>query len=153
LNAAGLDTRALASSKIAAIGKSTANRLNEFGISADMIPENESSAGLLEKFEQIDIKDKKILIPQAQIASNQLQQGLSEAGADVEAVAVYKTVEIDPGEIDFDYIDKILFTSGSTITAFVKKFTSVPDHIKSYCLGQPTLEEAKKHNIEAEVLS
>ena len=73
-------------------------------------------------------------------------------GADVQKTAVYKTVEIDPGEIDFDFIDQILFTSGSTIRAFVKRFKSVPSHIKVYCLGPPNLAEAKKHNIDGEVL-
>ena len=60
--------------------------------------------------------------------------------------------ETMPGEIDFDHIDRILFTSGSTIRAFVKRFGSVPTHIKAYCLGLPSLAEAKKHNINAEVL-
>jgi len=74
-------------------------------------------------------------------------------GAAVEKLPIYKTIEVKPPDIDFDYIDQILFTSGSTIRAFIKRFGSVPPHIKAYCLGPPTLAEAKKHNIDAEVLN
>lgn len=152
LNKAGRDVRALSNAKIAAIGKTTAQRLTEYGIMADMVPQNESSAGLLEEFAKLDMKGKKVLLPQSEIASEELPQGLVKMQADIEKIPVYKTSEIDPGSIDFEYIDQILFTSGSTVRAFVKYFGKVPDHIKTYCLGLPTLNEAKKHNICAEVV-
>ena len=61
-------------------------------------------------------------------------------------------VDIEPEETDFAFIDQILFTSGSTIRAFLKRYGSVPAGIKVYCMGQPTLNEAKKHSIQAEFL-
>ena len=149
----GKDARILASAKIAAIGKTTAQRLKEFGINADMIPANESSEGLLEEFAKIDVNDKKILLPQAEVSSKELPEGLLKMNAKIEKVPVYKTVEIEPEHVDFDYINKILFTSGSTVRAFVKYFKEVPNNIKSYCLGPPTLAEAKKHGIDAEILT
>ena len=153
LNSIGKDARALASAKIAAIGKTTAKRLTEFGVLADMVPQNESSAGLLEEFSKLDMEQKKVLLPRAEVASKELPDGLSKAGAAIQTPPVYKTIELDPGEINFDYIDQILFTSGSTVRAFVNKYGSVPQNIKVYCLGPPTLAKAKKHNINAEVLS
>lgn len=148
----GKDTRSLAKAKIAVIGKTTSNSLRQFGISADLIPENESSAGMLEEFSKLDMSSQKVLLPQSEIASEELPQGLLDMNAEIEKVAVYRTVDMDPGEIDFDYIDQILFTSGSTVRAFIKRFGNVPKHIKSYCLGPPTLNEAKKHNIKAELI-
>ncbi|MHC4423430.1 MAG: uroporphyrinogen-III C-methyltransferase [Planctomycetota bacterium] len=153
LHAINSDTRALAPVKVAVIGKTTAESLTEFGILADMCPDTESSAGLLENFSSIGVKDKKVLLPQSEIASRELPDGLVDMGAIIEKLPIYKTVEVDPGEIDFDCIDQILFTSGSTVRAFIKRFGQVPAHIKAYCLGPPTLDEAKKHNIDAEVLS
>ncbi|MHC4394251.1 MAG: uroporphyrinogen-III C-methyltransferase [Planctomycetota bacterium] len=152
LYAMGKDVRALSNAKIAAIGKTTAKRLKEYGITADMVPENESSAGLLEEFSKLDMKDKKVLLPQSEIASKELPDGLLNMQTVIEKVTVYKTIDIDPDPIDFDYIDQILFTSGSTVRAFVKRFGQVPENIKSYCLGQPTLNEAKKYNIDAEII-
>jgi len=148
----GLDARALSAMKIAAIGKTTAERLTAFGIVADLVPETESSAGLLEKFGTLDMKGKKVLLPRAKVASDELPRGLSEVGAAVEEIAVYETVEIEPADVDLEHIDKILFTSGSTARAFVGKFGKVPPHIKACCLGKPTQASAKKHGIEAEIV-
>ncbi|UCE50324.1 MAG: uroporphyrinogen-III C-methyltransferase, partial [Phycisphaerales bacterium] len=148
----GLDARALSSMKIAAIGKTTAQRLTAFGVVADMVPGTESSAGLLEKFGALEMNDTKVLLPKAKVASDELPKGLSKLGAAVEEIAVYETVEIEPADVDLGHIDKILFTSGSTALAFVKKFGQVPEHIKAYCLGKPTQVSAKKHGIEAEIL-
>jgi uroporphyrinogen III methyltransferase/synthase len=152
LRAFGLDCRALAHAKFAVIGKTSAERLSEFGIAADMRPNTESSAGLLREFEALGVRGSKMLLPQSEIASNELPDGLAAMGAIVEKLPIYRTVEVDPGEIDFDHIGRILFTSGSTIRAFVKRFGAVPAHIKAYCLGLPSLAEAKKHNIDAEIL-
>jgi uroporphyrinogen III methyltransferase/synthase len=153
LRAIASDARALASLKVAVIGKTSAKTLAEFGIIADVCPDTESSTGLLEGFSAIGVKDKKVLLPQAETASRELPEGLVQLGAVVEKLPVYKTIEIDPGEIDFDHIDVILFTSGSTIRAFIKKFGSMPRQAKAYCLGLPSLAEARKHNIDAEVLT
>jgi uroporphyrinogen III methyltransferase/synthase len=152
LYAIGADVRALAHAKIAAIGRSTANRLTEFGILADMVPEIESSAGLLAEFGKLDMNGKKVLLPQAQVFSEELPEGLHKMNAIVEKIPVYKTVEIEPGEVDFDYIDQVLFTSGSTARAFVRRFGKVPDGVKAYCLGPVTLNETKKLGIDAELL-
>jgi uroporphyrinogen III methyltransferase/synthase len=148
----GLDARALSSVKVAAIGKATARQLAGFGILTDLIPEKESSAGLLEKFKMLDMRNKKVLLPQALVASPELHEGLNMLGATVEKVPVYATVEIEPVDVDFEHIDKILFTSGSTVRVFVNKFGQVPAGIKAYCLGLPTQKEANKHGIDAEIL-
>lgn len=149
----GSDARSLASVSIAAIGKTTAGELAGFGILADLVPNNESSAGLLEEFSNMDMKDKRVLLPRAKVASRELPEGLAAMGAEVEQVSAYKTVEIEPADVDFEHIDKILFTSGSTVRAFVKKFGHVPPKVRTYCLGTPTQAEAKKHGINTEILS
>lgn len=152
LHAMGKDVRAFSNAKIGAIGKTTAHKLGEFGIVADIVPQNESSEGLLGEFAKIDMENQKVLLPQSEIASEELPNGLLGMGALIEKVCLYKTVDRDPGSVDFDYIDQILFTSGSTVRAFIRRFGQVPENVKSYCLGQPTLNEAKKYNINAEIV-
>ena len=146
------DARSLASARIAAIGKTTAGELAGFGILADLVPDNESSAGLLEKFASLDMKGKQVLLPRAKVASRELPEGLAAMGAEVAEVPVYMTVEVEPADVDFEHIDKILFTSGSSVRAFVTKFGKVPPRVEAYCLGPPTQAEAKKHSISAEIL-
>ncbi len=152
LNIIGLDTRAIGTAKIAAIGKTTAEKLRRFGVLADIQPKLESSIGLLKEFKKVSVKGKRILLVRPKVGSSILLDGLADNEADVEAVMVYKNMNIEPEETDFDFIDQIIFTSGSTIRAFLKIYGSVPAGIKVYCLGQPTLNEAKKYNIPAELL-
>lgn len=152
LNAINLDTRAVGTTKVSAIGKTTAEKLKTFGVLADMQPKLESSVGLLEEFQKVSVKDKRILLVRPKVGSSMLLDGLADVGAIVETVVVYRNVDIEPEETDFAFIDQILFTSGSTIRAFLKRYGSVPAGIKVYCLGQPTLNEAKKNSIQAELL-
>ena len=152
LNAIGLDARSLHSNKVAAIGATTAEMLRGCGVLADMQPELESSAGLLGEFDKVGVEGKRILLVKPEVGSPVLLEKLAAAGADVEVVVVYKNIDIEPEPTDFDYIDQILFTSASTVRAFMKRFGAVPEGLKIYCLGQPTLNEATKHNIKAELL-
>lgn len=152
LFALGKDVRALASCKIAAIGQATGSRLSEYGLRADLIPEVESSAGLLEAFARLDVKDQRFLLPCAKVASSELPEGLNKFGAQVEKLMVYQTVDMEPGEVDFDYIDRILFTSGSTVKAFVKHYGQVPDGVQCWALGPPTQATAQAHGIQAELV-
>ncbi len=152
LNAVGLDTRSIGTVKVAAIGQTTAEKLKTFGVLVDMQPTLESSIGLLNEFKKVSVKSKRILLVGPKVGSSMLLDGLADADAAIEAVVVYRNIDIEPEETDFDFIDQILFTSGSTIRAFLKLYGSVPDGVKVYCLGQPTLNEAKKHNIPAELL-
>ena len=153
LNDIGLDTRAIRSAKVAAIGKTTAEKLKTFGVLANMQPKLESSEGLLKEFQRIGVKNKRILVIRPKVGSSELLNGLADAGATVETMVVYRNIDIEPEKTDFDFIDQILFTSGSTVRAFLKRYGSVPAGIKVYCLGQPTLNEARKYNIEAELLN
>ena len=152
LYAIGLDARSLASARVAAIGSTTAEMLRAFGILADMQPKLESSEGLLEQFDRIGVRGEKILLVKPEAGSPVLFDRLTAAGADVEIVVVYKNIDIEPEPIDFDYIDQILFTSASTVRVFMRRFGTVPRGVKVYCLGQPTLDEATRYNIQAELL-
>lgn len=148
----GLDSRALAFSKIAVIGKVTRTALGDFGIDADLCADTESSEGLLDKFSDINLRNLKILLPQAQVCSDTLPDGLCRMGAKVTKIAVYKTIDKDCEDVDFDFIDKVLFTSGSGVRAFIKRFGKLPDNVTAICLGEPTQKIAKEHGIDAEIL-
>jgi len=152
LFAAGLDTRIFANTQFAVIGKASGERLAEFGIRADLTAAVESSAGLLEAFAGVDVKDKSFLLPTAEVSSEQLPQGLASSGAKVDKLVVYKTIEKEIDDVDLDFIDQVLFTSGSTVKAFAKKFGPVPEHIQALCLGGPTQATAKQHDIDAKII-
>ena len=152
LYAAGYDSRIFAKTRFAVIGQASAKRLLEFGIKADLCAAVESSKGLLEAFSKIDASGLLFLLPQAEVSSTELPDGLTSQGTEVDNLAVYKTVETEIGDVDLDYIDQILFSSGSTVRAFVNRFGSVPKHIEPLCLGLPTQIVAKQHNIDATII-
>ena len=152
LYAAGKDARSLAGARIGAIGRTTAKRLLEYGVAADVVPEVESSAGLVEALGAYEMAGRRVLLPQAEAAGRELPEGLAARGAEVRAAAVYRTVDVDPGDVDFAYIDAVLFTSGSTVRAFVRRFGGLPGRVKALALGIPTQKVARECGIEAEVV-
>lgn len=152
LYAMGLDARIFANTQFAVIGQASSERLLEFSIKADICSAVESSRGLLKEFSKIQVKGLSILLPGAEVSSEELPDGLSENGAQVDKLIVYKTIETEIEDVNLDYINQILFTSGSTIKAFVKKFGSVPKHIQALCMGVPTQTTARHYNIDAKII-
>ncbi len=152
LFARGRDARIFANTRFAVIGRASAERLLEYGINADLCAETESSTGLLKAFADIDTAGKRILLPTAEVHSGELPDGLRHAGAVVDELPVYKTVEQPISDVDLDYIDRILFTSGSTVRAFVNRFGALPAHIRALCLGEPTQTVARQYGIEATII-
>jgi uroporphyrinogen III methyltransferase/synthase len=126
LNEMGLDTRALAGRKIAAIGPATADRLAESGVLADCRPDEYTTAGIVAALaERLDLRGAKVLCPRADIAPPDLADALGERGAVVDDVAAYRTVPDDAGgdvvaeRLERGEIDWVTFTSSSTVRNFL----------------------------------
>lgn len=145
LKATGQDSRALGNIKIAAIGNSTGNRLLEFGIRADLIPEKESSRGLIEKFKKMNLKAKRIFLPRSDISDKGLSQAFRDMGARVTQGYAYKNVMPDNlPELDLKSFDEIVFSSPSTVRNFKKRYKAVPENVRISCIGETTLKEARR---------
>jgi uroporphyrinogen-III synthase len=109
--------------KIAVIGPRTAKYLEEHGLHADLIPADYTAEGLLELFENINLKDKIIGLPRTLAARDVLPIGLEDKGARVYLVEAYKSdlpkdrVKVDEliRSIINREVDAVTFTS--TLTA------------------------------------
>lgn len=145
LEATGLDARRLSGIKIAAIGASTANKLKELAMSADLVPKKESSVGLLEAFKKINLKDKKIFFPRSNLSDKGLTAGLKSLQAQVSASIAYKNI-MPQGlpDLDLNFFDEVMFTSPSGVRNFVKRYGKPPHKIKLSFIGDVTANEAKK---------
>jgi uroporphyrinogen III methyltransferase/synthase len=125
----GLDARAFAGVKIAAVGEQTAAALVSFGIRPDLMPSGEqSSEGLLADFPPYDdVLDPidRVLLPRADIATETLMTGLTAHGWEVDDVTAYRTVRAAPpaaetrDAIKSGGFDAVLFTSSSTVRNLV----------------------------------
>ncbi len=127
LKALQLDARHLAGVKIAAVGKVSAAQLAQYGISADLIPEEESSEGLLAAIMQQQIAPSKVLIPRSDLGLAVLPQGLEHLGWKVQAIPVYHNVlPHNVQAVNIDHFEQIIFTSPSTVSNFLQLYGHFP---------------------------
>lgn len=148
LNNLGFDARKLQGINIAAIGNSTKNALFDFGIHADLVPEDESSGGLINSFKKIDIEDKKIFLPRSDIADKGLAEGLRKLGARVTSSIAYRNVmPQDLPDLELEGFDEVVFSSPSGVRNFVKRYGNLPKKVKVSCIGEVTRNEAKKWHL------
>jgi uroporphyrinogen III methyltransferase/synthase len=113
------DARALAGPTIAVIGPGTARALREHGIEPDVVPSRAVAEGLVEAL--ADVPVRRALIARAEEARDVLADALRDRGADVDVLALYRTVAepLDDGAraaaLGADYAT---FTSASSARFF-----------------------------------
>jgi uroporphyrinogen III methyltransferase/synthase len=159
----GLDARAFAGIKVAAVGEQTAKALVAFGVKPDLVPSGEqSAAGLLEDwppydpvFDPID----RVFLPRADIATETLVAGLIELGWEVDDVTAYRTVRASPPPAEIREaikgggFDAVLFTSSSTVRNLVG-IAGKPHNVTVIaCIGPATAKTAEEHGLRVDVLS
>ncbi|TMM05088.1 MAG: uroporphyrinogen-III C-methyltransferase [Actinobacteria bacterium] len=120
LRDAGLDARALAGARVAAIGPGTAAALERHGITADIVPDRFVAEGLIEAL--ADVPVRRALIARAADARDVLPAALRQRGAEVDVMPLYETV---PEPLDQTHLeqaeraDYVTFTSSSTVRFFL----------------------------------
>ncbi len=153
------DARIFADAKIAAIGSATAEKLSNFGIIADIIPQEFRAEGLLAELKD-KVAGKNILIARAEVARDILPAELENFGAKVKIVPAYKTItdaenfaEIK-SKISAGAVDLITFTSSSTVENFVAVAgIETLKKIKTAAIGTVTAETLKKFGVTAEIVA
>ncbi|MCU1538996.1 MAG: Uroporphyrin-III C/tetrapyrrole (Corrin/Porphyrin) methyltransferase [Humibacillus sp.] len=159
----GLDARAFAGLRIAAVGGVTAAALREWGINPDLVPSAEqSAAGLLEDwppFDEVLDPINRVLLPRADIATETLVAGLREMGWEVDDVTAYRTVRAAPPASEIrdaikggDY-DAVVFTSSSTVRNLVGIAGKPHPATVVACIGPATAKTAQEHGLRVDVLA
>ncbi len=84
--------------RVAAVGHATAERLLEFGVTADLVPENGEGAGALAHAiaRAASLRGARIVWPRSDIARRELPERLAAHGAIVTDPVAYRTVRIVP---------------------------------------------------------
>ncbi len=161
LHALGKDARIFSSARIAAIGEQTAEKLSEFGIKADFVPDVFTGKQLGKQLLCIaDLRSKKILLLRSQLASNELIEILEKSGAEVLNTPLYDIVQqksefgwlierIGTGEIDW-----LTFASPSATQAFFEQISSRivnSANVKIASIGPTTSEQLAKLAVKVDV--
>ena len=160
----GKDVRALHHIRTACIGPVTAERLADFGLACDILPETYRAESVAAAFQNQDVKAKKILLPRAQEARAVLPETLSALGAQVDEITVYRTqiaqdnVATLLDGLASQNIDWITFTSSSTVKNFkqlipASDFPKLLENVKIACIGPITADTAKDLGFNVDVMA
>ncbi len=160
----GKDVRALHHVRTACIGPVTAERLADFGLSCDILPETFRAESVVAAFKNQDVNAKKILLPRAREARPILPETLTEMGAQVDEITVYRTQIAQDNVATLleglasRNIDWITFTSSSTVKNFKKlipesDFSKLLENVKIACIGPITTDTAKELGFDIEVMA
>jgi len=121
------DSRYLGNLKIAAVGIATNNALKSYGIIADLVPRHFNAHNIIETLKSTtDLSNQNILTPRANLADNELPEGLAALGAHVDDITCYETEPDETNKsqiinhIENETVDWITFTSASTVNNFLK---------------------------------
>lgn len=159
------DVRALAGMTICCIGPRTAEALADYGLRADVIPEQFQAEGILDALAGRHMRGAKVLIPRALVARELLPEQLRAQGAEVDVVPVYRTIrpavatdrlveQLKAGEIAV-----ISFTSSSTVRNFVELFATRDELLRLVgsttvaCIGPITADTAREAGLAVHVMA
>jgi uroporphyrinogen III methyltransferase/synthase len=157
-----MDARIPAGLKVGAIGPATAEALKMMGVIPDYLPEVYTGQGIIAGLESRDIVGQRFLLTRADIADKELTEGITRLGAEVDEIAVYKTVPavaaisqakemLLSGEIDI-----ITFASSSTVSNLMAVFDgeqSALNSAKVACIGPKTADTAARAGLRVDIVA
>ncbi|MEI6177181.1 MAG: uroporphyrinogen-III C-methyltransferase [Verrucomicrobiota bacterium] len=145
------DARSLGNPRIAAIGTGTANKIREYRIGVDLIPEKFVAEGLIDAFKKENVENLTMLWVRAEETREIVGDGLTKLGAIVDECIAYRTVPEteDPtgakARLAEQGADLITFTSGSTVDHFFALGLEWPEGCVAGSIGPVTSETLRKH--------
>ncbi len=155
-----LDARALHRARLVAVGPATAQALEEQGLCADVTPQEYTTQGILSSLKGEKMAGARVLLPRAQIASEELAQGLVAMGAEIEQVATYRTSlapERDNPALELllaGQVDVVTFTSSSTVRGLAQLLADNLEplhHTLNASIGPVTSATARELGIRVDV--
>ena len=143
----GHGVRVPATTRIAAVGETTAHALQLAGYAVDFVPTDHSARGLVREWPGT-ADEGPALVPQSEIAEPTLVSGLAERGIDARFVSAYRTVGVTaPAEVVSDIaagsIGALIVSSGSVARQIAEQFAPLPPGTVIVCIGPRTAFDAR----------
>lgn len=139
-----LPTEGLAAAppRTVAIGRVTAKALAEAGFKEVELPEKDDSYGIIDWFGRQP--RGSVLVPRSSLALDIIPDGLRQLGFRVQTVVAYENCMPEhPLTTDLDKIERIVFTSPSTIDNFISLYGTLPDNKEYVTRGIVTEQHLK----------
>ncbi|WP_255151155.1 uroporphyrinogen-III synthase [Halorarius halobius] len=153
------------SGAVCAIGASTADALRAAGYAVDVVPEEFSSAGLVDRLAD-EVAGARVEVARSDHGSAVLLDGLEDAGAYVHETVLYRLTRPADSGVSAERaaagdLDVALFTSSLTVENALAAadergvreaaIAGLNDAIVG-CIGAPTRETAESHGIAVDVV-
>ena len=132
--------------RVVSIGNTTSEALRQAGATEIEQVEQDNSYGVIDWFARQP--RGSVLIPRSNLALSLIPNGLRDLGFEVTTVTAYENhMPENPQKVDLSQIDKIVFTSPSTIDNFIILYGSLPKG-KQYITRGPITEQYLQDKIE-----
>lgn len=148
-----------ASTKVAAVGETTAAALQAVGYRVDLVPDRDNSAaGMAEQMIALEPEPRDILTLRSEIARPVLTRKLTDAGHRVRSIVAYRTVGVPVTEriahdVRSGRINAILVTSGSVAQQVQQQFPEVPPTTLIAAIGPRTAKDAREAGLDVDVIA
>lgn len=128
-----------------AIGRSTAHMLEKLFRAPDHIADQETQEGIIELLKTLELTDAHFFLPRSSLSRPALSIFFEENRIRFTALDLYDTVvqKLTPVP-DLSTIDEIVFTSPSTVRAFIQIFGPLPQDKILHPIGPITAQALKK---------
>lgn len=146
-----------ATTRVAAVGETTAAALQLAGYRVDFSPQGDNTArGLVKEWPDLDAG--RVLVPQSEVAEPNLVSGLAALGLDVRFIAAYRTVGVPVSEavradVASGRIGAILVSSGSVARQIAAQLAPLPDDTVVACIGPRTAFDARAAGLRVDLIA
>lgn len=111
-----------------AVGSSTAAAIRSQSKMEVVIAQNETAEGVIEMLAPLDLTGARILWPHSALSRLLIAEYLRSRCVNFDACIFYDTYTRTPEVLpDMDHYEEVIFTSPSTVKAFVEVFGSLPE--------------------------
>ena len=112
--------------RIVSIGRTTTKALHQIGVEEVYEVEEDNSYGVVSWFSSQP--HGRVLIPRSNLALPIIPEGLRQLGFEVDCITAYNNrMPEHPKKVNLDEIDRIVFTSPSTIDNFIRVYGALPE--------------------------
>jgi uroporphyrinogen III methyltransferase/synthase len=161
----GGDTRDLGGLRTAAIGEGTANSMEDWGCTADLVPDTFRAEALADTLNDTANVESRFLLPRADGARPVLPDRLEEQDHEVREIPLYRSVVPEDSRprfeqwIEQDEADMITFTSASTVDNLFRMFETRHDDLREWLsdldiatIGPITASRLRERDLEVDVI-
>ncbi|MDO7883569.1 uroporphyrinogen-III synthase [Antiquaquibacter soli] len=144
--------------RVAAVGETTAAALTLAGYRVDFIPAGDNSArGLVKEWPESAVSGR-VLIPQSDIAEPTLVDGMRKRGLDAQFVAAYRTVGVPVVEevradVASGRMTAILVSSGSVARQIAAQLAPLPEATVVATIGPRTAFDARAAGLRVDLIA